>query len=167
MAMGFIKQGLFNKAIEQADRSIALNRGYADAWYLRGYALMELRRFPEALDSFYKAAAVMPPGDDFGLRVWINAGTVLFLMGQLEEALDAYGKAAAIDPQNRMYYRGCRANALYNMAVVYNRLGRNDEARQSLEESLTLRMDEETFTEPVKEFVGPAACDTERIKEGE
>ena len=166
MAMGYIKQGLFAEAIEQADRSIELNAGYSDAWYLRGYALMEMRRFPEALESFHTAAEVMPAGDDFGLRVWINAGTVLFLMGRLDDALEAYGRAAAIDPKDRMYYRGCRANALYNMAVVYSRLGRDEEARRSLEESLRLRMEEETFTEPVKEFVGPAACDTEHIKEG-
>jgi len=125
---------------------------------------MELRRFPEALESFEKAAAAMPPGDDFGLRVWINAGTVLVLMGRLDDALVAYGKAVAIEPQNRMYYRGCRANALYNEAFVYNKLGEDKEARQALEESLKLRAEEETFTEPVKEFVGPAACDTEHIR---
>jgi tetratricopeptide (TPR) repeat protein len=167
MAMGFIKQGRFDEAIEQADRSIELNADYADAWYLRGYAQMELGRLPEALESFEKAAAVMPPGDDFGLRVWVNAGTVLFLMGRMEDALEAYDKAVGIDPQNRMYYRGCRANALFNKAVVYKRLGKDEEARRSLEESLKLRAEEETFTEPVKEFVGPAACDTEHIKEGE
>jgi tetratricopeptide (TPR) repeat protein len=166
MAVVLIKQGRFHEAIEQADGAIELNPRYADAWYLRGYALAELGRLDEALEAYKKAALATPPGDDFGLRVWINAGNVLFQMGRLDEALEAFETAAAIDPQNRVYYRGCRANALYNKAVAYKRLGDDDKARRSYEESIRLRSEEETFMEPVKEFVGPAACDTEHIKEG-
>lgn len=166
MAVVFIKQGRFSEAIEQTDRSIALKPDYADAWYLRGYALTELGRLEEALEAYEKAAASIPPGDDFGLRIWINAGNVLFQMGRPDDALEAFDRAAAIDPQNRMYYRGCRANAYYNKAFVYKRQGKDDEAWRAYEESLRLRSEEETFVEPIKEFVGPAACDTEHIKEG-
>jgi tetratricopeptide (TPR) repeat protein len=166
-AVVFIKQGRFREAVEQADKSIKLNPNYADAWYLRGYALAELRRLDEALESYRKAAAVMPPGDDFGLRVWINAGNVLFDMGKTQEALEAWENAARIDPQNKMYYRGCRANAWYNKAVAYKKLGDDEQAHRCYEESAKLRAQEETFMEPIKEFVGPAACDTEHIKEGE
>jgi superkiller protein 3 len=165
-AVVFIKQGRFREAVEQTDKSIALNPDYPDAWYLRGYALSELKQLEEALEAYRKAAAVMPPGDDFGLRVWINAGNVLFEMGRVQEALEAYDNAARIDPQNRMYYRGCKANAWYNKAVAYTKLGDADRARQCYEESAELRAQEETFMEPIKEFVGPAACDTEHIKEG-
>jgi superkiller protein 3 len=166
MAVVFIKQGRFLEAIEQADRSIALKSDYADAWYLRGYALMELGRLDEALVAYERAAASIPPGDDFGLRIWVNAGYVLIQMARLDDALEAFDKALAIDPQNRMYYRGCRANAYYDKAFVYNKQGKDDEAQRALEESMKLRLEEENFMEPVKEFVGPAACDTEHIKEG-
>ena len=165
-AVVFIKQGRFREAVEQTDKSIKLNPRYADAWYLRGYALAELKQLEEALEAYRKAAAAMPPGDDFGLRVWINAGNVLFELGRIEDALEAYDTAARIDPQNRMYYRGCRANAWYNKAVAYKKLGKDEEARRCYEESAKLRAEEETLLEPVKEFVGPAACDTEHIKEG-
>ena len=40
----------------------------------------------------------MPPGDDFGLRVWINAGNVLFEMGRVQDALEAYDNAARYRP---------------------------------------------------------------------
>ncbi|MBN1460990.1 MAG: tetratricopeptide repeat protein [Armatimonadetes bacterium] len=166
MAVVLIKQGRFREAIEQADRSIELKPDYADAWYLRGYALTELGRLEEALEAYHQAASVMPPGDDFGLRVWINAGNVLFQMGRADDALGAYDRAASIDPKNRMYYRGCKANAWYNKAVAYKRLGKDEEAWDAYRESARLRSEEETFMEPVKEFVGPAACDTEHIKEG-
>ena len=129
-----------------------------DGLDLRGSALAEAGRLPEARRDFVAAVAVNPrhagalfhlgvlslkEGDPASARQWLerslaahphSANTLAALglarsaLGDSAGALDCWDKALALDPS--LY------ETLYNRAVLLGKLGRGAEARQGLEEFL-------------------------------
>lgn len=87
LLLSHLQEGRAEPALHVADRLLAASPEHADAWHLRGLALMQLGRLPEALSSINHALR-LTPGVSFYHQ---NRAEVLVLMGRAAEAqLDLY-----------------------------------------------------------------------------
>ncbi|MFI5294088.1 MAG: tetratricopeptide repeat protein [Thermodesulfovibrionales bacterium] len=80
--------------------------GNVDAWIKLGNALMDTKRFNEAIDAYQKALAINPKNVD----VRVDLGTCYRNSGRPAEAIKEYRKALEIDPRH--------LNAHKNLGVV-------------------------------------------------
>jgi len=67
---------------------------YFEAWYNKGSALYELKRFKEAVECLDKATKMNPRDAD----AWYSEGAALAELGKSQEALKCYDEALRIDP---------------------------------------------------------------------
>jgi len=86
----------FNGAIGEADVFLKDHPGDSEALFRKGISLMKLRKYPEALQVFERAAA-RPARKEDVWRGWllIRIGNVLDMMQRREDALKRYGEALA------------------------------------------------------------------------
>ena len=83
-------------AIDSFDRAITLKPSFHHAWRDRGLALMDLRKFPEAIRSFDKALKIEPEDH----QSWLARGAALLEMGDNSAALRAFEQAQSIQPND-------------------------------------------------------------------
>ena len=69
-------------------------------WTSRGYALLGLDNYQEALNSCSQATSLNPQAD----LAWNCRGEALYYLGQQQQALTALEKAIAIQPENEIYW---------------------------------------------------------------
>jgi len=108
--------GLYSDALEYFDKVIAINPNNAVAWYNKGVALDELKRYDEAIIAYDKAIAINPND----AKAWFNKGVTLVKLSRYDVAIIAYDKAIAINPND--------AKAWINKGVSLCKLKRYDEA---------------------------------------
>ena len=74
------------------DKAISIKPDIFSLWINKGLALVQLKKYPEALDAFSKATTL---GGNVH-EAWNYKGYVFEEMGKRQEALDAYDKAIQI-----------------------------------------------------------------------
>lgn len=77
-------------------------------------------------------------------EVYYNMGYILSMKGQLEEALKHFRRATIIN--------GHHAQAFRQMGLIYHKLGKEEEARQSLETAAEIHMDKNQNSEAEEIF---------------
>src|SRR5258706_4363313 len=102
-----------NAILPQLMRELALDPQYAKAWSNRGYALLSLKRYPEALAAYDRALALDPNEVD----AWSNKGLALRSLKRHSEAVVAFDRALALDPDDVVALSGKRS--------VFHERGRN------------------------------------------
>jgi tetratricopeptide (TPR) repeat protein len=128
--------GLWQAALADYDSALLRQPGQpgeADSHNHRGNVLKELKRYPEALESYGKAIALEPGRANFHN----NHGIALRLAGHYLEALAAFDRALALQP--------AYAQAFNNRANTLNNLGRLEEALQSYEQAIALQPEIASF----------------------
>ena len=80
------------RVIELCDKAIDVNPSNADAYYIKGRALSNLDKYPEAIDEFINSLAVR---DD--LKVWIAIANTNTLNGDYDDAIDVYDRVLQKD----------------------------------------------------------------------
>jgi Flp pilus assembly protein TadD len=123
------KIGHIREAVASYDKAVALRPDYAEAYYNRGNALIELKHLSEAVESFDKAIALK---SDY-VEAYVNRGNVLMELKQIEEALASYEKAITVKPDHAEAYTN-RGNALLD-------LKRTEEAVTSYNTAIALKPD--------------------------
>ncbi|MEO1669924.1 MAG: tetratricopeptide repeat protein [Cyanobacteria bacterium J06631_2] len=86
-------------------------------WTNRGYALLGLGNYREALNSCSQATSLNPKAD----LAWNCRGEALYYLGEQKQALTAFKKAIAIQPKNEIYwvnYSNILANLSNHEAAV-------------------------------------------------
>lgn len=120
-----IAGGQFEKGYPYLLRAIDVNRRCADCYYSLGIAFYRLEQIPAAMKAV-DAAALLSPGSP---GVHLLRGIVYRTNGDLSTALKALETARSLskplDPE-----------ILWQLSLVYNRLGRNEDAAKELEEYL-------------------------------
>ncbi|MEZ6191542.1 MAG: tetratricopeptide repeat protein [Phycisphaerales bacterium] len=106
--------------IDRIDRFLADHPDAADAYTLRGQALIYAGRSEEALKSFGRSLELKPRQ----AGVQVIAGTTAMGLERYEESLKHYETALSIDPGNGV-------NAVY-LANVQQKIGQDDEAVTTL-----------------------------------
>ena len=122
-------QGKLEEAIEAYNKSISLNRNYADAFSNMGNALKAQGKLEQAIIAYNKAICLNPDYAD----AYSNMGVVLKEQGKLVEAMEAYKKALLLKPDY--------ANAYNNMGFALKEQGKLDEAIEAYKEALLLKPD--------------------------
>jgi tetratricopeptide (TPR) repeat protein len=110
IAIANAHQRLFDDALANYDRALALRPDDAVALNNRGNTLNELKRFDEALANYERALAVRP---DYA-EALNNLGVALHALKRFDEALERYERALAARPDY--------ARALYNRGVTLHEL---------------------------------------------
>ena len=120
---GFLvdRLGDYGQALVFAEAAVASNPGDGDAWWRRAHVQTQLGDHREALHSYQRAAALMPPT----AKLQDHIGSALAALGRDEEAFAAYGQAVALDPR--------RPQPHYNLAVLHHKARRWPEAIHELE----------------------------------
>src|SRR5581483_6309659 len=112
------------------DGALAAAPDSAAALFGRGSALMELQRWPEALESLDKLLAAAPQH----LAALRRRGNVLLELKRFDEALTSYDRALTIAPED--------ADTLNNLALALLALNRQDEALADLDKALAAKPDD-------------------------
>jgi adenylate cyclase len=129
-----LRQGNYDKALEQAQRGLAiasdanLNGIKARAWNIIGNVYYSLGSYDKALEYYNKAlAANQELGEKSGVaRVTMNIGNVYKSLGSYDKALEYYNKAFAAHQE--LGDKSEVASVTGNIGLVYNFLGSYDKA---------------------------------------
>jgi predicted O-linked N-acetylglucosamine transferase (SPINDLY family) len=119
--------GRLQEAVKNYDRALALDPGYAEAYYNRGDALLALKRPDAALESYVTAIRLRP---DYA-EAHYSRGIALHELGRVNEALESYARAIAIHPRF--------ADAYYNQGIALHELRRWEEAARSYRGAIQIR----------------------------
>jgi len=114
------------RAIEVADRALAIDPGNTEAWSWRGYALMRQGNDEAGFESFRRVIAL---GTDNGFPHYMY-GSGLGVLGRHEEALPHIQRSVRLDPG--------RAIGWCSLGWSLQNLGRYREARHAYERALAL-----------------------------
>ena len=121
--------GRFEEACRHAERALALNPYYAEAYNNLGIALNDLGRLPDAAAN-YRRALELKPGYP---QIHSNLGNTLRNQGNLQDAIACYRHALELKPDDAVIY-GNLGNALQD-------LGRRQEAVACYRRALELKPD--------------------------
>lgn len=164
----YVKQKRMNDAIAELDIAAGLDPSYQPLWYIKGYALMCLGRFEDAISNFDEVLK-LDPDAGWSMRARINSGNCQMEMGKLDEALAEYETAAAMDPPGfEEFVYMSRANAWYNIAFIRKVQGDLNAAGEALKRSYENDYKfqlKHWLYEPKREITGPAAKNEEHIRD--
>jgi Tfp pilus assembly protein PilF len=122
--------GKVDEAIEQYERSLALDPAYAEGHNNLGVALASRERLDEAVLHYQRALELRPAYAE----AHSNWGAVIARQGDLPRAIEHYQLALAIDADN--------ADAHVNWGNALVRMGRVDEAINHYRDALHVRRDD-------------------------
>ena len=114
------------KAIEFADKVIALDPNNSEAYRIRGYAFEIQERYPEAHASYDKAIEL----NTQNFQALSNKGHAYDLQGDNEKADELYRRSLTVEPQGE--------HALLNYSRSLFRQKKYDESRANLEKLLSV-----------------------------
>jgi len=127
----YVARKEYQKAVPYLIRSIDINRRSFSSFYALAYAAFELNHRPEALDAA-RAATILQSNS---VNAQLLYGTLLRLDGSYQEAEKALLQAKKLSKDTPV------AEVNWQLALLYNKLGRNKEAADELEEYLKLQPD--------------------------
>ena len=120
-SMAWYEKGRFQEALNDIDRSVALDPTDATALQHRGNVLFALNRLEEARDAYGQALKLSP--EEAG--VWNNLGTTLEALGQTNWAFQAFRRATECQPPSKRAFLG--------MLFIQLRSGTLNEAANTLD----------------------------------
>lgn len=107
----------------------------------RGVLQMRRGDYDKAVMDYQRALKIRPDLPE----AYINYGAALFYQGEDAQALEAYNTALSLETDKK-------ADALFNRALVYERMENPKEAYYDLKAALALRPDWEQAQESIKRF---------------
>jgi len=125
----YVARKEYQKALPYLIRSIDINRRSFSSFYALAYACYQLNHRPEALEA--ARAATILQGNS--LNAQLLYGTLLRLDRSFEKAEKALSEAKKLSKASPV------AEVHWQLALLYNRLGRNKEAAQELETYLSIQ----------------------------
>lgn len=128
LAATYYQKGQFNIALEELQRALQLDPGYADAYGLLGLINMDLGKHGEAEANFQRALRL----DGENAEVLNNYGWFLCQSGRERDAIDYFRRAAA----SRLY--ATPAMPMRNAGICSLRLGDTKAAEEFLRRAFEL-----------------------------
>ncbi len=127
LALAQQKQGKYAQAIENYQRVLSQQQGYADAHFGLGFCFFQLKGWTMAREHFQKTIVCSP----LFVEAYVNLAAVLEQQNLLVEANVVLQKALELAPQH--------ARAHYNLGVVLERKGFIPKAIEAYERALALK----------------------------
>ncbi len=131
MGREYVERSEYQKSLPYLIKSIDVNQRSFSSFYALAYACYQLNHRPEALQAAH--AAVVLQGDSFNAQLLY--GTLLRLDGNYTEAEKALRQAEKLSKDSPV------PEVHWQLALLYNRVGRNKEAADQLETYLKLEPD--------------------------
>jgi serine/threonine protein kinase/Flp pilus assembly protein TadD len=94
-AIIMVERGLYEPALQQFRRAVALAPDYGYAWADLGTCLMEMKRYDEAFDALERASVLV---DD--VITWFHLAKVSAALGRWDEALASVDEALRLEPEH-------------------------------------------------------------------
>jgi len=143
IGIAYHQLGDFAAARKHYERSMKLDKHYADAVNNDGTVFYAVKRYKTAISRYKKALQMSPNTASF----WSNLGTAEYSLGRYPEMADAYQKALSLDPEiferrgtvgTELQDRSVtdRARYHYELARLYAKSGKNELALQYLRKAL-------------------------------
>lgn len=122
----YVQRKEYQKAVPYLIKAIDINQRSFSSFYALGYAAYQMNRIPEAVEAA-RATTILKPDSINGH--WLY-GTVLRINGNYEKSEKALLKAKTLSKRNPL------SEVNWQLALLYNRLGRYKDAIVELEEYL-------------------------------
>ena len=116
-----------NRDIFDYCEQIHLQQNNAKNYFNLGYALSELNKLEEAIDSYRKAILLMPDDAD----IYYNLGLILSELREWDKAVHAYKRAIHLKPDD--------ADAFFNLGLVLTELNKWDKAVDAYRKVIRLK----------------------------
>jgi tetratricopeptide (TPR) repeat protein len=117
----------FATALDWANEAIAINPGNSNAWGVKGDALVELGRYPEAIDTVQHMVNLRPDLSSYSRVSYLRE-----LMGDVPNAIAAMQQAVRAGGLNAENTNWCR----YQLGMLYFNSGQLDQAEAQFREAL-------------------------------
>ena len=143
IGIAYHQLGELEAARKSYERSIKLDRKYADPINNEGTIFYARKKYRTAVVRYKKALTISPNSASF----WSNLGTAYYARGNFEEMTKAYTRALQLDPEifeshgssgTRVQERSVEDKARYHyeLARMYANAGKNELALQYLRKAL-------------------------------
>ena len=143
------------------EKAIKLDRKYADAVNNVGAVYYADKKFTAAITRYKKAIELSPQSASF----WSNLGTAYYARGKYDLMMGSYTKAMELDPQIFEHKGGVgtelqersvadRARYHFEMAKMYAKMGKTEQALLNLRRSLEEGFKEKEKIPKMVEFAG-------------
>ena len=130
LSLTYVFNRQYDKALLEAEKSVALSPSSATAVFMLGTALAHLDRFEEALPYIKKSLRLSPPNPATGIQNLVTLGNLYRLMGRYDEAIETYEKALRLQPDY--------LHARVGLTASYVLAGRLEEARSQAAEVIRI-----------------------------
>ena len=111
----------YDDAVVALKKMLTINPDLPEALFALGNAYFFMKDFENARVSYYHMTQKFPQD----ARIWNNLGESCFLLGQFEESVQCFNKTLALNPN--------LFNTRLRMAEALSRVGKDDEAKKTLE----------------------------------
>jgi tetratricopeptide (TPR) repeat protein len=132
LGMAYLNLLRYPEARQALDRSLQLNPSFAEAQFQMGLLAGQEGNRQDARQHWQKAVELQPQH----AQAWLSLGTLYLESGELAEAESAFSRSLGADPGNM--------KTEYNLALVLNKLGKSEEAKQHLEHYRKMQAEEHT-----------------------
>lgn len=120
LSMYYGMSGDPGKSLDYALRALAVNSASAHHWNSKGYALLKLQRYAEAIPALETATRLQPDLT----AAWVNLGEAYLRAKQLGKAISTLEQALKLAPK--------AADAQFFLSQAYAGSGQNDKAKDQL-----------------------------------
>jgi tetratricopeptide (TPR) repeat protein len=115
-----------NRFIKRMSNHLGKHPDDANAFFNRGLAYLELRKYQSAINDFSQAIYIDPEMSD----AYVSRGNALLELEQYDKGLEDYNQAVKINPENSQAY--------YNRGRVFYRLNEDMKAQKNMEKAIQL-----------------------------
>jgi len=119
-------RGSYLEAAEQFERAIALDAGFAEAWYNLALTHQRMGLRDRCIDEFRRAVKLRADNNEYLYAL----GAAYFWSERYREAIASFTRVLARNPEHR--------NAQFSLARAYEKTGENKRAREAWERYLEL-----------------------------
>ena len=106
-------------------------------WYNKGVALIEDKKYREALSCFDRALPSFANNDEMVIRILNGRGNALYYLEDYPKCVESYHKAMVINP------KGVQGKTLYNMGTAYAEMQRFTDAIKCFEQAIPRGLDKD------------------------